>query len=346
MPFGGLAIYGSGMRLQPVTPGVTDQGNFKISGTGIAGLFQTSDGNIPPTLEIYGKGATAPGGIASVVIGRLATMGAGGNSNVILGDSANLLTAGGGQSIAIGFNSGATGATSVIAIGAGCIYTSSNGNGLAIGSSCTVNAGASIRNIVIGNVTTATFTLNENTVVGCNGSITGGTVTVFGSSNSINSNSSIVIGQGNTANSNGSIILGNGNTVAPGFVGCLLIGNGLTATQPSQILIGPWDFSTTAAGKTAKVLDANFTIPFLTGRVQYSTLTAARVVTLMAAASYSAGTRITVTDFSGSCSAINTITLTAFAGDTINGLGSAIINTAYGSITLETDFLTKWVIVK
>lgn len=36
MPSAGLQIFGSGLQLQPVTPGVTDQGNANISGTFIA----------------------------------------------------------------------------------------------------------------------------------------------------------------------------------------------------------------------------------------------------------------------------------------------------------------------
>ena len=76
------------------------------------------------------------------------------------------------------------------------------------------------------------------------------------------------------------------------------------------------------------VADANYTLATSDTIVAYTTLTAARVVTIGASAP---GRIIVIKDESGSCSGGNTITI---SGATIDGASSVVLNTAYASVRL------------
>ena len=93
------------------------------------------------------------------------------------------------------------------------------------------------------------------------------------------------------------------------------------------------------------VADANYALSAGVGFVAYTSLTAARAVSLLPAADYVAGAQITVAIESGQGSAINTITLTPNGADTISGKSSAVLTGAYGYITIESDGVSKWTIV-
>jgi hypothetical protein len=79
--------------------------------------------------------------------------------------------------------------------------------------------------------------------------------------------------------------------------------------------------------------------------IAYASISAARVVSLPAANTYPAGQRLTVIDYSGSCSASNTISLARAGADTINGATSQVINQAYGYLALISDGISKWTVV-
>ncbi len=95
----------------------------------------------------------------------------------------------------------------------------------------------------------------------------------------------------------------------------------------------------------SQVSDGNYTALATDRTVAYITLTAARAVSLPAAASFPTGTRLLVVDESGACSATKTISLTANGSDLIDGAASAVINTAYGYLALESNGLNKWTII-
>ena len=81
--------------------------------------------------------------------------------------------------------------------------------------------------------------------------------------------------------------------------------------------------------------------------IAYTTLTAARVVNLPLASAYPTGTRLTIIDETGNCTALISITITPNGTNTINGVnGSIVINTAYGQATLESNGLAGWTIVE
>lgn len=79
--------------------------------------------------------------------------------------------------------------------------------------------------------------------------------------------------------------------------------------------------------------------------VAYTTLSAARTVSLPAAAAYPTGTRLTIVDESGACSASRTITINRAGSDTIGGATGVTLSCAYGYLSLESDGSAKWTVV-
>jgi Major tropism determinant N-terminal domain len=108
-----------------------------------------------------------------------------------------------------------------------------------------------------------------------------------------------------------------------------------------------------AAAKLAEIItntrtpvsDANYAVLADDRTIAYVALTAARTVSLPAATGFATGTRLLVVDESGGCSASNTITLAADGSDTIGGVASAAIDSAYGYLALQSDGSGKWTIV-
>ncbi len=92
------------------------------------------------------------------------------------------------------------------------------------------------------------------------------------------------------------------------------------------------------------VNNANYSVLATDRMICYTTLTAARTVSLPAAASYPVGTLLWVIDESGSCSSTNTITLSRAGSDTINDASSKVINSAYGFIALESNGSNAWTV--
>ena len=107
------------------------------------------------------------------------------------------------------------------------------------------------------------------------------------------------------------------------------------------------------AAKLAEVLtntrtavsDANYTALTTDRTVAYTAITAARTVSLPASSSYPTGTRLLVVDESGSCSATLTITLSGNGSDTVDGAATAVINSAYGYLAVESNGSGKWTII-
>ena len=93
------------------------------------------------------------------------------------------------------------------------------------------------------------------------------------------------------------------------------------------------------------VADASYSLGAADINVQMSTMTAARTLTLPSAASLNAGQALTLGDSSGGCSASNTLTIARSGSDTINGGASLILNQAYGQAVLQSDGVSKWVVI-
>jgi hypothetical protein len=78
---------------------------------------------------------------------------------------------------------------------------------------------------------------------------------------------------------------------------------------------------------------------------QTGTLTAPQTVTLPAADTAGSGHILTVLDESGTCSGINTLTVTRAGADTINGATTDVLNAAYAKRTYVSDGTSKWTIL-
>lgn len=92
------------------------------------------------------------------------------------------------------------------------------------------------------------------------------------------------------------------------------------------------------------VSDANATALSTDRIIAYTAITAARVVSLLAAASYPLGAVLGVVDESGAVSATNTITLTPNGSDRINGATILVVSAPYGRVFLESDGVSRWTI--
>jgi major tropism determinant Mtd-like protein len=93
------------------------------------------------------------------------------------------------------------------------------------------------------------------------------------------------------------------------------------------------------------VADAAYSVLTTDRMIAYTSLTAARGVTLPAASAFPTGTRLLVVDESGSCSATNAITLNRAGSDTISGGTSIAINFAYGYVAIEGNGSNAWTII-
>jgi hypothetical protein len=93
------------------------------------------------------------------------------------------------------------------------------------------------------------------------------------------------------------------------------------------------------------ISDAAYTALLTDRLIAYTTLAAARIITLPTASAYPGGTRLVIIDESGSCSTTKTLTAAAAGTDTIDGAVSAVVNQAYGFIGLESNGVGHWTII-
>lgn len=101
----------------------------------------------------------------------------------------------------------------------------------------------------------------------------------------------------------------------------------------------------TGALARTPVSNANFQVSFNNFYVaQVGTMTAPRTWTLPPA-SIGTSRGFVFADESGTVTGGNTITLAAFAGDTINGAATNVINTAYGVRRLISNGVNKWTVI-
>jgi hypothetical protein len=94
------------------------------------------------------------------------------------------------------------------------------------------------------------------------------------------------------------------------------------------------------------VADIAYTMVAGDYNVQYTSISAARSVTLPAASTLNPGQVIIIGDSSGNASANNTITVTRTGADSINGLTTFVINAPYGQAMLQSDGTSKWILIE
>lgn len=351
MPTGGVYSAGSGLRLQPTSPGVTDQGNWHISGTGLAdgnlsGLAGWVIGGVRQGVQFIGENFTFPAGMFNVGAGgALAPAGFGNNmtlGNALRGLTSTLETATFGNNI----NNGARGNS---VFGYGCTVdtagsATSGGYNVVMGrasslSSSTLNTAGGCNTQIGSNITgvTSSFCIVIGNAIGYGGKSNGPSGSGLGNA--------VLIGSGIQSASGTNLIV-----ISSSYDGSLATQK--TETRSNAIVIGdlthtvieiggkPFQNVSTATAKT--VNDANFAATSQDNGALYSAITAARTVTLPAANSVLPGFIFRTVDFSGAASAVNTITTNPAGADTIVGGGSPVINTAYGGKRFMSDGATKW----
>ncbi|MFZ1109868.1 MAG: hypothetical protein WAN43_16155 [Rhodomicrobium sp.] len=104
-------------------------------------------------------------------------------------------------------------------------------------------------------------------------------------------------------------------------------------------------FTTISLGRQT-VADANATVSAAVATVAYTSISAARTLTLPAAASYAAGQQLLIIDESLSCSSSKTITVSRAGSDLLNGATSSVIASAGGSLSLESNGVSAWTSIR
>ena len=100
-----------------------------------------------------------------------------------------------------------------------------------------------------------------------------------------------------------------------------------------------------SAPKRTAVADAAYTALATDREIAYTSITAARTITLPLAASYPAGYPLTIVDEGGSASQTNSLTVAAAGADTISGRTSAKIGAAFGFMRLACDGVSRWTVI-
>lgn len=337
MPLGGLQIFSGGMHLQPVTPGIADTGNAHIDGTLIANAAMEAYGPVPGITSntCFGLGQTFTSGSSfnlfrnSTFIGENISINQNPNANlsgeaVVLGRAAKVYQ---GHCVVLGSQAQA---------GDPARYPASTATSVVVGylaKALGATGGDTDGEVVIGAFSSSTPGSEGSVIVGpFNHSDAGfGHNFVFGKNIVMNAANCVVLGAGT--------ILATLTITTPNVI---VIGN----NTHTKIIIGGIDFSNGMAASCKNIADTNYTALTRDNAIEYTSLTAARIVSLIAANAVPAGFRLIVLDASGSASGVNTITLARAGTDTINGAISTAISTPYGCRELLSDGVSKWTIIR
>jgi endo-1,3(4)-beta-glucanase len=114
-------------------------------------------------------------------------------------------------------------------------------------------------------------------------------------------------------------------------------GGGATGSNKNAVVYAGFVQGSPDTGVRVAVANDNYTVTNKDSVVGYSSISAARTVTLPAANSVPAGWQVVVKDESGSCSGGNTITVVG----TIDGASNAVLGSAYANIRLYSNG-TAW----
>lgn len=337
-------MFGAGLQLQQVTPGVKNTGNANISGVFIAGQYTTKASGIAAggADEVFGHGITITSNGQVNAFGQ-DLLQTGNGAGVLMGQACQLSA---GTSVALGYackagNVGDLG-TNKVAIGKDCNagITSVAGQARFVAMGYAVTADGPSDQVALG----SQITLKT-------GNIAQGESVALGSlwnANHVGHKRLALIGRGylipNGAALDNVTIVGwydNATISYPIAIqsNTLIVGNGLQ----SIVQVGAYRIGQSTG--TARIInDANSVFATTESTLLYSAISAARTATLPAANAVPAGYRVGLFDTSGSASAVNTITLTPVGADTIVG-GTAAIITAYGLREIISDGVSKWLVI-
>lgn len=346
MPRGGQISAGSGLRLQSSSPGVTDNGNFNISGVG------RSTGG---TLGAIGPYLDTSGFQTPCVYGLYQTFRFPGTNALDSCAVGNGITLGGIPA------AGNTSAADQTLVGNGITSGTRGNTVIGATSNCDGNAGASGVatgfHVAIGRATLCTSDITNNrglnVLIGANGTASGGAIVAIGGGINASGKTGggakggIYIGQYvfSSAGTN-QIILdsrSDGSAQLPDETRSNLIKIG--DTTHTTVEVGGRSLAG-MGGTVQNNADGNYTIVATDRAVYFSTLTAARVITLPAANAVPRGYVALVVDTTGNASGVNTITVQRAGADTINGGTTSVINTAFGSREFFSDGVSKWTVIR
>lgn len=327
------ATAGNGGAASGTTSGINTPGNggpVTFTG-GTAGLASNGGTNNAAT----GGTATLRGGDAA------AQAGSAGGAISLLGRSGSSTGSGGSGGAASLTAGNAAGDNTASRVGGSVTITSGNSRGSSIGATVAITAGSG------GPGTAATGAaggaINITGGIGGAGSSNsgnGGAVTILGgaigASPAGGTGGSLILGGGvGQSSAVGSRITLSGGTSA-GAGGDILFQTGVTTALADALRIdlnGVSIFSSGIRKKRTAVADANYVVLLTDYRVKYTSLTAARAVTLPAPSGATIGQEFIIGDESGSCSGSLTITITPASG-TIGGAASLVLSSARASATV------------
>ena len=344
MPQGGLSIFGSGLKLQANSPGTADAGNANIAGKMIAQQFTTNPlgtgAGIAP--EIFGHGITNGGGLSSVIFGNGLTTGTTGHHMVFGLGSASYAQSSlaMGEQVQCGFPG--TLASNLVAVGFTVSVGTTNQTQAQVGYGANIQLNAGAQSVALGsNIQALSPNSSDGPMVALGSTIQCANnlstqLALFGLGITIPvaaKDNVLIMGYWNGTGTSGTMPVPVSNSIR--------IGN---AAQPT-VFIGPYQFANGMAANQRNVADVNTAITAADSVVAMSSITAARAWTLPLANSVPAGWRVTVCDDSGSVTGVNSLTINRSGADTINGLTSAAMITAYAVREFKSDGVSKYTIL-
>lgn len=120
-------------------------------------------------------------------------------------------------------------------------------------------------------------------------------------------------------------------------------------TVHDGVTAGGWaaaKLSEVVTTKRVAVSDADYAALASDRLIAYTTLSAARIVTLPSASAYPVGAVLRIVDESGDCSGSATITISRAGSDTVAGAANLVLNGAYQSVGLESNGSNGWGVVE
>lgn len=169
-----------------------------------------------------------------------------------------------------------------------------------------------------------------------------GNTTVFGTTSG-----ALVSGNCLKSDASGNLV-DQGAVCAPTYAAFTMLGNNTGSTSIPIALTIPQARANLGIDMVTGVADANYTMLSTDYIIEWTSISAARTLTLLAASTLNNGRHLWVMDRSGSASATNTISLVPNGTDVIDGSNTTqiLIDQPYGAAEIETNGSNGWFVRK